>query len=183
MKSIRTPLLVIIIVVLAVLLFQKCRETRNSDIPFNKDSAQVHHISLEDAVKLTSSFRRGRIELTRQLRDPSYLNKNFNLSFAEKINRDAIAELLNLKGAKGIRIYFGRDFARKDTDTTRIRMVLVAVDNQGKDILPDFPRQGTLKPGKVSYVMFFQGGDIPIDDRTQHCPEMCDLSSPLYQQQ
>lgn len=184
MKSIRTPLLLIIILILAILLFLQYQKNQTLAISYNLDSARVHHITLEDAVQLTSNFRAGRRNLMLQLKDSSYLNKSFNLSFAEKINRDAVAELLNVNGAAGIRIYFGKSFPKTSLDTARIRIILVAVDSRGKDILPDYPKQGRLKSAKASYVMYFQGNDVPpIDDKTQHCPEMCDLSSPLYQPQ
>jgi hypothetical protein len=140
-------------------LFQQCSspvKPAATEIPFNKDSAQAHYISLKDAEQLTANFRRGEAELARQLKDTGYLQKNFNLPIAGEFNRDAIAVLLNHKGAEGIRIYLAQD------DKGIVKFVLVGVDGQGKDI--------TGPPNSKEEFLL---------DATLRCPTMCSFDSAL----
>ena len=64
------------------------------------------------------------------------------MPLAEKFNRDAIIQLLNEKGAKGVRIYLGKDTAGM------VKMVLVATDEKGDDITGDFGK--IMKPAQSS---------------------------------
>lgn len=152
MKSLKTTL-VLFLTLLVIFLFIRKSGTSQvkpiTEIPYNRDSALVHYISLKDAAELTANFRSGKTELARQLKEPGYLDRNFNLPLAGKFNRDAIAVLLNRKGAVGIRIYLGKD---KDGF---IKFVLVGVDSKGNDIT------GNGAPGE--YVL----------DASLRCPPMC----------
>jgi hypothetical protein len=165
MKSPTTSLFLIGVVLCIALLFDQCGLGNGSaEIPFNPDSAKVHVISFPKAAELITGFNSGKIELGRQLKDTSYLNKSFNMPIAEKFNRDAIAQLLNEKGAKGLRIYLGKD------SVGQVRMVLVAVNEKGNDITGDF--------GKI---MKYTGNssDQPVAmEAGQRCPTLCSVPNP-----
>jgi hypothetical protein len=142
----------------------------NYQIPYDKEKAQVHIRPLSYAARLTADYRRGKIELSRQLKDPAYLDQRFNLPDAEMFNRDAIAALLNQKGVKGMRIYLG-----KDGDT--IKFVIAGVDAKGNDITGKLTttRMKTLsKSSENSSAVLLEAG--------QRCPTMCSVNSPLYKQ-
>src|SRR6185437_3143936 len=126
MESPKTSLFLIGIVLCLALLFDQCSHGKGStsEIPYNPDSASVHVISIRKAAELARNFSSGKAELGRALKDTSYLSKSFNMPLAEKFNRDAIIQLLNEKGAKGVRIYLG-----KDADGL-VKMVLVATDEK-----------------------------------------------------
>ena len=171
MKSLRTLTLMSIMLGVTTLLSQ-CRNEIATDqqIPYNKEKAQVHVIPANVAAALTAGFRKGQVELGRQLKDTAYLSKSFSMPLAESFNRDAIALLLNQKGAKGVRIYLGQD------GKGLIRMVLVAVDERNNDIVG--------KNGKV--MKFTSQDDSGTDDGSgvileagQRCPTLCSIGSPL----
>jgi hypothetical protein len=157
MKSLKTFAGLFLVLLVIFLLFQRSTTQVKTiaEIPYNKDSARVHYISLKAAQQLTANFKAGKAALARQLKSADFLEKKFDLPIAEKFNRDAIAALLNHKGAKGIRIYFGQD------DKGLIKMVLVAVDAQGNDI----PGNGT----ELGYAL----------DASLRCPTLCSFNSPL----
>ncbi len=166
MESPKTSLFLMGIVLCIALLFDQCRSGNGSDhqIPYNADSAKVHVISFRKAAELATNFSRGKIELGRALKDSSYLNKSFSLPLAEKFNRDAIIQLLNEKGAEGLRIYLGKD------SVGLVRMVLVAVDKNNNDITGDF--------GKI---MKFSSNpsDQPVAmEAGQRCPTLCSGPAP-----
>lgn len=149
-----------IVLGLTMLFFTKCQnDTTTVGIPYNKDSAQVHFIPIGEATMLTSNFKQGKMELSRQLKNPTYLNSSFNLPLAEKFNRDAIAALLNQDGTKGIRIYLGQD------KEGQVKMVIVGVDERGNDITGNEKSAGTEK------ALVLEAG--------QRCPTLCSLQSPL----
>jgi hypothetical protein len=131
------------------LLFSQCKQAAvnetDQQIPYDKEKAKIHIISIKDAAELASTFREGRTQLNRQLKDTAFLNKSFNLPIAEAFNRDAVAALLNQKGARGVRIYLGED--KKGL----IRLVLIAVDEKGNDIIG--------KNGRIMKYAQDDGGD------------------------
>ncbi|PSL25917.1 hypothetical protein [Chitinophaga ginsengisoli] len=98
------------------------------DIPLDKARALVHVISIDEARSLRQGFLVGRKELQRKL-PGNYLDSAFNIPEGETFNRDAIAAILNAKGAQGLRIYMGKD------EKGQVRMVLLPVDSSGTDIL------------------------------------------------
>lgn len=155
-----------IVLGLTMLFFTKCQNDTTVGIPFNKDSAQIHFIPVNAAAELTSNFRKGTVELSRQLKDPTYLTTKFSMPLAEEFNRDAIAALLNQPAAKGMRIYLGQD------KNGLIRMVLVGVDKQGNDI--------TGVSGKI--VKFTSdNADAVILEAGQRCPTLCSAPGALNQ--
>jgi hypothetical protein len=154
--------------VCVVMLLCKCHPKSTSDhIPYNADSAKVHIIPLDTAIKLTSTFRLLQMQEARKLHDTAYI---VNFPLAEKFNRDAIIALLDQKGARGVRIYLGED------KSGPVRMVLVAVDSLNNDI--------TGRSGKV--MKFTSNADSSSDgvvlDAGQRCPTLCSTNSVLNNQ-
>jgi hypothetical protein len=165
MKSLKSGLLTGIMVGIT-LMFAQCRDEHKSDqIPYNKEKAQEHIISINTAAQLTANFRKERIALTRQLKDSSYLNKSFNIPLAESFNRDAFAALLNQKGAEGIRVYLGYEKGL-------IKLVMVAVDVNNNDITGD--------NGKVMKLVSNEAAPIAIE-AGQRCPTLCSAKGPINQ--
>jgi len=159
MESPKTSLFLMGVVLCAALLFDQCGRSKGThqEIEYNPDSAKVHIIPFTEAAKLITDFNRGKIELGRQLKDTAYLSKSFNMPVAEKFNRDAIAQLLNEKGATGLRIYLGRD-------SGLVKLVLVAVDDKGNDITGNF--------GKI--MKFTTAATDPVAmEAGQRCPTLC----------
>ena len=147
--------------VCVVMLLCKCHPKSTSDeIPYNPDSAKVHIIKLDTAIKLTSGFRLTKMQMAHKPNDTGYIA---NFPLAEKFNRDAIIALLNQKGARGIRIYFGED------KSGPIRMVVVAVDSLSNDI--------TGRSDKAASTTGTQ--DAVVLDASQRCPTLCSVNSVL----
>lgn len=129
--------------------------------PVNLDSVQVHKISLSTAIKLTSGFKKGKMELSRQLNNSAYLEKAFSMPYSERFNKDAVLALLNQRGASGIRIYLGKD------SLGQVRMILVGTDASNKDILPKRERMQALKSASEEGIIMETG---------QRCPTICNIS-------
>ena len=151
-------------------LFSQCKSGSQEEydpiIPFDEARAQEHFISVDTAAKYTWLFRKGKSALSRVTKDSSYLNKKFNMPLAEEFNRDAIAALLNQRGAKGVRIYLGQD------EAGLVRLVLVAVDAKGNDI--------TGHDGKImKYTSNAGSEEAVILEAGQRCPTLCSGSGPL----
>ncbi len=165
MESPKTSLFLMGAVLCIALLFDQCGLGNKSDqeISYNPDSAKVHVISFQKASKLVTNFKLGQLELSRQIKDTAYLNKSFSLPLAEKFNRDAIVQLLNEQGAKGVRIYLGKD------SVGMVRMVLVAVDEKGNDITGDYGK--VMRPaGNSAQPVAMEAG--------QRCPTLCSGPTP-----
>ena len=147
-----------------VMFLSKCHPKSASDhIPYNKDSARVHIIPVDTAIKLTSTFRLIQMQMARKLHDTAYV---VNFPLAEKFNRDAIIALLDQKGARGVRIYLGED------KSGPVKMVLVAVDSLNNDITGRNNRimKATSNTGTQDAVVLEAG---------QRCPTLCSINSVL----
>src|SRR5258706_1149851 len=85
-----------------------------------------HFIPLAQAKEMTALYRTQKENIL----DPQYKDKDI-LMICETFNRDAFDALLAEQGSAGIRIYFGMkpDF--------QVRVIAVAVNVDGEDILPD----------------------------------------------
>lgn len=85
--------------------------------------------------------------------------------------KDKILELLDQPGATAVRIYYG---IKIDTDGDGIKekkMILVAVDEEGNDILPVTPQPnatGALAKGSMALIL----------DQGVPCPEFCSKPKP-----
>jgi hypothetical protein len=111
-------------------------------------------MKLKDAIRWTERFRREHSQPTDTPTLSHYFGKDFLLGILDEDS-----------GCAGLRIYQAID------DAGVRRVVVVGVDDQGKDLLP--PRQSN--------------GTLPDDDGERigetlmSCPENCDPTSPLMQ--
>lgn len=138
-------------------------------IPVDRERAKVHIIPLQQADTYKADFAKTKEVLRSRISDSSFLDKEFDMPVAEMFNRDAIALLLNQEGADGIRIYLGRDEGGK------IRLVLLPVDKNGKDIrkmlLDDqgLTQKAGAQPPSGTSSGFGQAVEVG-----QRCPDLCD---------
>ena len=157
----------IFISALLLLLLSRCSPDNgnNYQIPVDRAKALRHVISLREAEQLLAGFQTGKKDLQAHL-PPRYLETNFNLPDAEMFNRDAIAALLNAKGAAGIRIYLGKD------EKGQIRMVLLPVDRKGNDIHTTLVSRVTAI--SVPGISEAQARDeLQAMESGQRCPPLC----------
>lgn len=166
MKSTRTLVTVAVILSSALALYSCNGGEKGGDIPVDKERAKVHIIPIKTADAYRDIYGKTKTALYSQVRDSAFLDNEFDLPVAEMFNRDAIALLLNQKGADGIRIYLGRD------DKGQVRLVLLPVDKNGKDI-----RVKLLDDKNMTQ----KAGAAPPDDidgeaveAGQRCPTVCD---------
>ena len=107
-----------------------------------------------------------------QLKGLAAPGKNMDLPEAEYFNRDAIAALLNQKGAQGMRIYLGKD------QQGLVKMVLVATDDKGDDITNSLE----VNSGKLRTLKSETSPSSSVQlEAGQRCPTMCGKASPLNQ--
>lgn len=137
----------------------------DNKFPIDEQRARQHIISLKQADDFRNSFKEGRKEIGARLGD-SFLVKQFDLPDAEMFNRDAIALLLAQDGADGVRIYMGRD------DSGRVRLVLLPVDKNGKDIRKMLLSDKSVSIPGISSA--YAQGDGQAVEAGQRCPTMCD---------
>lgn len=125
---------------LTALLIAGCKDREPGDgkIPFDRKKALEHIIPVSLGSQYSKNFvgLRDTI-LPRVILDSSFLPRRFNLPIAETFNRDAIIALLNADGATGVRVYFGND------EKGLVRLVLMPVDKEGKDIITTLVEDST----------------------------------------
>jgi len=162
MKSLKNPFYPAFVLLCVIVVFQSYTlHSHRSNAQVNEvNPLREHLIPLKAAVQLTAAFRREKVVLNRQLRDSLYLQKSFNLPFAEKFNKEAITALMSQEGVKSVRIYLGKD------GRGLIRLVLVAVDAKGNDI--------THITNKTHHTE-----DAIILETGQRCPTICSIGSDL----
>jgi hypothetical protein len=98
---------------------------------------------------------------------------------AETFSKEIILQLLEQEGAEGLRIYLGQD------DQNIVRMVLVGVDEQGNDLLPDNepadePAGGAHAQLKLSATPAGKGRQIV--EEGQRCPPYCPTTKGILNQ-
>jgi hypothetical protein len=113
-------------------------------------------IPLDQAVAMTTLFRNNR----EQILQPQYQGQDL-LAICETFNRDLFDTLLAIPACAGIRIYYGMN-----ADLT-VHAVIIAVDDNGDDILPDSNEKAN------------DGGGGSIGEEGQRCPPYCPDGSPL----
>jgi hypothetical protein len=151
-----------------ILMLSACS---NNKIPINEERARQQVIPIRQARNYTQGFMIALADLKREVKDSSFVDKSFNVPYAEMFNRDAIASLLNVEGADGVRIYLGRD------SLGQIRMVLLPVDKNGRNIIgPLVNRDVASIPGISSARAQSGDGDGEAIENGQRCPTMCDES-------
>jgi hypothetical protein len=83
-------------------------------------------IALTEAVGMTRDFKTNRETIL----GTGYQNQDL-LPFNETFEKDKIIDMLNNSGCVGMRLYYGMDSGKK------IHALLVGIDSEGKDILPE----------------------------------------------
>lgn len=172
MKRSQSVLYLVILLLLVLLVYAWF--FRRTPIPVNNELAKEHVIPMTEAAAYTRAFADAKNRLTAQLKDTSYLTREFNLPVCELFNKDAIATLLNKEGATGIRIYLGLNEKRE------VCFVIVPTSQEGKDIrgklvadngfsIPGISKAVALPPDQLEEAL----------ERGIRCPHMCDFDSPL----
>jgi hypothetical protein len=136
-------------------------------IPVDDKKAQVHIIPESQAREYLRSYSVAFQDLRKQVKDTLLLDTKFNLPIAEAFNRDAIGALLNADGAAGIRIYLGRD------SIGQIRLVLLPITKEGRDIYTRLVGNGDIPAGGVSAAPMPASVGQAVEDG-QRCPTLCD---------
>jgi hypothetical protein len=112
-------------------------------------------ISLQQAIDMTKLFREQKDNIV----NPDMIGKNVILT-CETFDRAIFDSILSQTGCVGMRIYSGLN------PNLSLRSIIVGVDDQNKDMLPDNA--------------FAIGGDgRSIGEDGQPCPPYCPPSSPL----
>ena len=114
-----------------------------------------HFISLETATAMTARYRINRNSIVKT----EFENSNL-LAVCETFERAAFDTILSESGCEHLRIYFGMD------EDLKIHAIIVAVDGEGKDILPTGLQRSTTDPGSI-----IENGN--------RCPELCPPPSDL----
>jgi hypothetical protein len=126
----------ILLLAIVTLIFSSCKEVKGGKIPFDEAKAREQIIPVRQGSEYSLNFVKLRDSvLPRVISDSLFLGQRFNLPIAETFNRDAIIALLNADGAQGVRVYFGND------DKGLVRLVLMPVDKDGKDIVTQLTGQ------------------------------------------
>jgi len=110
-------------------------------------------ISLNDAAAMTSMYRSNKTTI---------LNSSYStvLCNSETFNLADINEMLEVSGAAGLRVYYGMD------ENYNVHAILVAVDENGDDILPEESSSLTDENGLIM-------------EQGLRCPPSCPNDSPL----
>lgn len=114
-----------------------------------------HKITLATAIQLTSRYRTNRETILAT----AYKNQDI-LPLSETFSRADIDDLLAQSGCQGLRIYYGM------TEDDKLHAVMVAVNDQNEDIIPD--QENSL----------ISEENIIIEEG-QRCPVICPPTSPL----
>lgn len=108
-----------------------------------------HSISLEVAIQLTGRFQSDRPE---------------NMPVCETFEKQSVLNMLNVEGAAKIRIYYGQK------ENGEICAILVAADEEGKDILPEQNKSDNqANEDEEAYIL----------EDSYRCPYLCPPESPL----
>lgn len=145
---------------------------RRTAIPVDNELVKEHAIPMKEAASYTQAFADAKNRLAAQLKDSSYLSREFNLPVCELFNRDAIAAVLNKQGTTGIRIYLGLNEKRE------VCFVIVPTGKEGKDIRGQLVADNSPWIPGVSKAMAQDQFEQALE-RGIRCPHMCDLTSPL----
>lgn len=152
--------------VLAMLVLAGCNDDDHK-IPFDRQKAKEHIITMRMADSMRASFTAGRDTLRTLLaNDSSRFYSRFDLPTAEMFNRDAIIALLDADGAEGIRIYMGRD-------SGKVKLVLLPVDRKGNDIRTNLLGDKSLTQKAAAQLEDDPDGEEQAVEVGQRCPTVC----------
>lgn len=120
-----------------------------------------HMITLEKARKMIAHFHEKKQHL---------IHENFKdvqvLNHCETFDRAAFDKLLASPGCVGVRIHYGLD------DNHRLHAILVGVDENDNDILPNLSEDGVMQADSGS------GGGVIVEDG-KICPPTCSTGTTL----
>lgn len=119
-----------------------------------------HSIPLDQAAAMTRRYRENKTLILKPEYPPEIL------ALCETFNKDAIVALGDIPGAVGIRIYYGMD------EDLLCHAILVAVDDQGADILPPAAPE-------TMAALDDDDDDGDILEDSLRCPTVCPPDSPL----
>lgn len=155
----------IILPLILIMVLTQCKPHDDYKIPLDEVKAGMHVMPIEEADRLLDGFQQARKELYSQV-PRRYLDSAFNLPDAEMFNRDAIAALLNAKGATNLRIYLGRD------KKGQIRFVLLPADSAGNDVRTRLlPGERAINVPGISSATARAGAQAM--ESGQRCPSLC----------
>jgi hypothetical protein len=123
--------------------------------------SENNRIAFSDAIEMTKRFRNNREEIL----DIDERGKDI-LALNETFDKADIEQLMQQQDCTGFRIYYGMD------TNLKVHAILVGVDNNGADILPEAVYNG--QPGTVT-----NSGEL-LEDAIR-CPPACPPASPLNQ--
>jgi hypothetical protein len=133
---------------------------------FNNLSTLQHSIPLSEAAAMTRRYRDNKALILK----PGYPADI--LALCETFNKDAVVALGSIPGAAGIRIYYGMD------EDLLCHAILVAVDDQGADILPP-AGAGSTTAARAVTEEDDDDDDGDILEDSIRCPTICPPDSPL----
>jgi hypothetical protein len=166
-------LIAVALPVMAMLILAGCNDDNDHKIPFNREKAKEHIITMTYADSMRASFTTGRDSLQQLLaNDSSGFYSRFDLATAEMFNRDAIIALLDARGAEGIRIYMGRD-------SGKVKLVLLPVDANGNDIRMNLLDGKSMTQKAAAQLDDPESGVPQAVEVGQRCPTVCsDFQNP-----
>lgn len=127
-------------------------------MPYENPPSGSHEISLETAEAMTRRYRTH----MEQVLDPEYRYKEV-LAICETFDLSVLKGLQGVTGAAAFRIYYGM------SEDLKVHAILVAVDAEGKDILPAAPKMS---------IEGDPGGGVLYEDSVR-CPTTCPPASSL----
>jgi hypothetical protein len=160
--------LFLLLIAVSVFHFSACQPAAPGGEAINQDSVKRHIISIDSAIRYTTSFR---ASIDSFNKNAPHFADSMRFGHAEAFNKDIIRELLLQSNGKqgpaaGIRIYFGRD------NTGLIRMVLVPYDTAGNDIINHImDLNGKPITGAHVEALTVSGGQAGEDGI--RCPTLC----------
>lgn len=161
-----------LLIIASVCHFSACQPAAPGGEAINQDSVKRHLISIDSAIRYTTSFRASVDGFNKNV--PHFAD-SMRFGNAEAFNKDLFRELLLQSNAKqgpaaGIRIYFGRD------NTGLIRLVLVPYDSAGNDIINHIMDLNG-KPITGAHVEALTVSDGQAGEDGIRCPTLCDDGS------
>lgn len=116
-----------------------------------------HFITVPEAAAMTSRYRNQKENILKT----EYQGQNI-LCYSETFHRAAFDTLLGKAGCQSLRIYYGM------AEDLKIHAIIVGVDSQNADILPE---------ANSSFAL--TDDDDSVFDRGIRCPDLCPDPSPL----
>lgn len=141
------PVFMASFIVFFIIILVSCTDEKRKipDTPYTRDmNARKHRISKDRALSMLRTYDRNRDSLLRG----GFSGDTLMMPIAETFNLSAIDSLLTQPGLAALRTYVAMD-----PITRKMKIILVGVNKDGKDILQD-GRSGAMK---------FGGGDASLD--------------------